>query len=263
MEYKERIYRGWMKGERWQSFTVAYRETDLWVGVNRGKGERIEAGEREGEIEGEMEEMKTFAYQVARDTREEMERYLAKDPGYARALTPYTAGIDAPGILQEMAEASRRAGTGPMSAVAGAVARRVGEALRVRFGTREVVVENGGDIYAEVEEPMEVAVFAGASPLSGRVGLEVPAGRWGICTSSGTVGPSLSFGKADAVMVVCRDCALADAYATAFANRVQRVEDIPGCVALMERQGDIAGAICIKDDRMGMFGEFPLKLFEV
>lgn len=236
-------------------FTAGYRETDLWVGVT---GEMGKTGEME-----RIQEMREFVCQVARETREEMEEYLARDPGYGRALRPYAPGADAPGILQEMAEASRRAGTGPMSAVAGAVARRVGEALRARFGTREVVVENGGDIYAEVEEPLEVAVFAGESPLSGRVGLEVGPGRWGICTSSGTVGPSLSFGKADAVMVVCRDCALADAYATAFANGVQDPGDVEECVEGMRRRGDIAGGVCIKGERMGVFGEFSLKFFEV
>ena len=110
-----------------------------------------------------------------------------------------------------------------MSAVAGAVALKVGENLKKRFGIKEVIVENGGDIYADLCQDMDISVFAGSSPLSEKVGLHIEAAYapLGICTSSGTVGPSLSFGKADAVMIVCSDVMLADTYATAFANTIQ------------------------------------------
>ena len=43
----------------------------------------------------------------------------------------------------------------------------------------------------------------------------------GICTSSGTVGHSLSFGKADAVCVKAKSVSLADAAATAIGNMVK------------------------------------------
>lgn len=100
--------------------------------------------------------------------------------------------------------------------------------LRREYGVGEVVVENGGDIYADVRRPLDVALFAGTSPLSERVGLHLPAGTHplGICTSSGTVGPSLSFGRADAVMIVCRDVLLADSFATAYANRIRSEADV-------------------------------------
>ena len=80
-----------------------------------------------------------------------------------------------------------------MSAVAGAVALKVGENLKKRFGIKEVIVENGGDIYADLCQDMDISVFAGSSPLSEKVGLHIEAAYapLGICTSSGTVGPSL------------------------------------------------------------------------
>lgn len=111
---------------------------------------------------------------------------------------------------------------------------------------------------------MDIAVFAGASPLSERVGLRIRAeeGPVGICTSSGTVGPSLSLGKADAVMVVCRDAALADTYATAFANEIQSADDIPACLKRMKQKEDILAAIAIKEDKIGISGIFELILFE-
>ena len=193
-----------------------------------------------------------------------MEVYLGADPEYATALRPYVPAPDAPSVLWEMADAARQAGIGPMSAVAGAIAQRVGNAVRARFGVEEIIVENGGDIYVALRKPMDLAVFAGESPLSRKVGVQIPAEATplGVCTSSGTVGPSLSFGKADAVMIVCKDCALADAYATAFANTIQTAADIPSCMERIGKRKEILSAICIKDDQMGLFGNFNLKLFE-
>ena len=147
--------------------------------------------------------------------------------------------------------------------VAGAVALKVGENLKKRFGIKEVIVENGGDIYADLCQDMDISVFAGSSPLSEKVGLHIEAAYapLGICTSSGTVGPSLSFGKADAVMIVCSDVILADTYATAFANTIQTAEDVQTCIEKIREQEDILAAIAIKDDKLGICGNFELKLF--
>lgn len=249
IEYRERTYRQCLTEARWRSFTVKYKETDLWIGVDR-------ASWRPG--------MPSRTLSLVRALREEMDRYLDLDPGYAAALTPYPAGEGAPGIFREMSRVALLSGIGPMSAVAGAVARRVGETLQRVFACREVLVENGGDIYAAIEHPADIAVFAGASPLSGRVGLTIRPDRspLGICTSSGTVGPSLSFGKADAVTIVCRDCALADSYATAFGNRVQAEEDVDPCLEEIGKVPEILAAICIKGERIGIRGEFDLKIWK-
>ena len=120
-----------------------------------------------------------------------------------------------------------------------------------------MIVENGGDIYADLCQDMDISVFAGSSPLSEKVGLHIEAAYapLGICTSSGTVGPSLSFGKADAVMI------LADTYATAFANTIQTAEDVQTCIEKIREQEDILAAIAIKDDKLGICGNFELKLF--
>ena len=107
--------------------------------------------------------------------------------------------------------AAQAAGVGPMAAVAGALAEQVGQ--RLLKSTSEVIIENGGDIFIGARQILTVGVYAGGSPLSLKLGLRIdPAkGIRGICTSSGTVGHSLSFGKADAVCVLSDSCALADA----------------------------------------------------
>ena len=111
---------------------------------------------------------------------------------------------------------------------------------------------------------MDIAVFAGQSPLSERIGLHIPASDFplGICTSSGTVGPSLSLGRADAVMIVCKDVLLADSYATAMANRIQSVNDLQPVIDRIQNIPDILGAIAVKDDRMAICGQFELRLFK-
>ena len=234
--------------DRWSYFTIAYKETDLCIGVDRGSWQP---------------EIPVCAERFVRELRTDMDRWIGSHPDYAQALTPFQASGDAPGIFKEMSRVTQTSGIGPMSAVAGAVALKVGENLKKRFGIKEVIVENGGDIYADLCQDMDISVFAGSSPLSEKVGLHIEAAYapLGICTSSGTVGPSLSFGKADAVMIVCSDVMLADTYATAFANTIQTAEDVQTCIEKIREQEDILAAIAIKDDKLGICGNFELKLF--
>lgn len=193
------------------------------------------------------------------ELRRSMDAYLLMDPAYKAALTPYDAGLEAPDILKEMSRVSHKTGIGPMSAVAGAVAKHVADFL----GTKEVIVENGGDIYAKATNDMDISVFAGQSPLSEKVGLHIPAAAFpcGICTSSGTVGPSLSLGRADAMMIVCQDVLLADSYATAMANRIKTVNDLQPVIESIQAIPEIQGALAIKDDQLAVTGQYELRLF--
>ncbi len=145
-----------------------------------------------------------------------------------------------------------------MAAVAGALAARVGRALAPL--SPEIIVENGGDIYLKVAEPVTVALFAGKSPLSWRVGLKIdPAlSPLGVCTSSGTVGHSLSFGRADAACVVAADAALADAAATALGNRVPDAAAIAPALKWAETVAGIRGAVVIVGDKLGAVGDLEL-----
>lgn len=249
MEYKERSYRSRFSndGRRW--FCVKFLESDLWIGVDSGS------------YRASMEE-DVYAFLV--DLRRQMDAYLLMDPAYKAALTPYDAGLEAPDILKEMSRVSHKTGIGPMSAVAGAVALRVAVFLKEKFGVEEVIVENGGDIYASVAEDMDISVFAGQSPLSEKVGLHIPAAAFpcGICTSSGTVGPSLSLGRADAMMIVCQDVLLADSYATAMANRIKTVNDLQPVIEQIQNIPEILGTLAVKDDKLAVCGLYELRLFK-
>lgn len=244
MEYKERSYRSRFSNDERRWFCVKFLESDLWIGVDKGS------------YSASMEQ---DVYTMLVELRRSMDAYLLMDPAYKQALTPYDAGLEAPDILKEMSKVSHKTGIGPMSAVAGAVAKHVADFI----GSKEVIVENGGDIYTKAGSDMDISVFAGQSPLSEKIGLHIPASAFplGICTSSGTVGPSLSLGRADAMMIVCKDVLLADSYATAMANRIKTVNDLQPVIDRISNIPDILGAIAVKDDRMAITGRFELRLF--
>lgn len=249
MEYKDRNYRSRFAGDNRRWFSVKFLESDLWIGVDSGSY---------------SQSMEADTYTLLVDLRRAMDAYLLMDPQYKAALQPYDAGLEAPDILKEMSRVSHKTGIGPMSAVAGAVALKVAEFLKSKYGVKEVIVENGGDIYADATADMDIAVFAGQSPLSEKVGLHIPSSAFpcGICTSSGTVGPSLSLGKADAMLIVCRDVLLADSYATAMANRIKTVNDLQPVIEQIQNNPEILGALAVKDDKLAVTGLYELRLFK-
>jgi hypothetical protein len=157
-----------------------------------------------------------------------------------------------------MARAAAAAGVGPMAAVAGAIAENVGKGLLSR--TKQVIVENGGDVFARTRQPVIMGIYAGSSPLSGHIGLRVGGGDTpiGVCTSSGTIGHSLSLGAADAVCVVSPSCAVADAAATAIGNQLDSAADISKAIAFGRGIGHVNAVVIIVGDRIGCWGAVEL-----
>jgi ApbE superfamily uncharacterized protein (UPF0280 family) len=148
-----------------------------------------------------------------------------------------------------------------MAAVAGAIAEMIGNELRARFDLREIVVENGGDLFIAVEETLSISVYAGLSSLSEKIAIQIDPGRspCGLACSSGTVGPSLSFGKADAAAVLAPSAAAADAWATALGNRIRRAEDLAAALPwVLAAENTLlpgpTGALAILGDRMAAMG---------
>jgi ApbE superfamily uncharacterized protein (UPF0280 family) len=187
--------------------------------------------------------------------RTQLEEHIAAHPEFRSALTPLEAPAGPlPDLLAAMYTAGQVAGVGPMAAVAGAVAEFVGQALRTL--SREVLVENGGDLYLDVTDEVVVGLFAGESPFSGRVALRIRAADspLAVCTSSGTVGPSLSYGMADAAVVVGRPTALADAVATALGNRIHSTDDLQTAAEWAVALPGIRGAVTVLGDRLAAAG---------
>jgi len=235
-----------MHGERFTSFIVTCLETDLWVGINPSSFKT---------------EIPDFALKKTRELRSVLDNYISSHPLFLTSLIPLPRDLLAHPVIQNMIDATNISDTGPMSAVAGAFAQYIGEAILKKFSVKEIIVENGGDIYLSIQDDLEVGVFAGNSPLSNQLAVTIPGiySPLGLCTSSGTVGHSLSFGKADAAMIACSNTALADAFATRFGNEVKMPADIPAAIKLSESFPEILSILLIAGDQLGVRGKFGIK----
>jgi ApbE superfamily uncharacterized protein (UPF0280 family) len=186
--------------------------------------------------------------------RHELERYIARDPFFAITYDPYTPE-DGGKVVGRMAGAGRRAGVGPMAAVAGAIAWSGVEAMAAA-GASFGVVDNGGDIALVTDREIRVGLHAGASPLSDRFAFLVPPGGGirGVCTSSATVGPSVSLGIADAVTVFSPDVASADAWATAICNELTPENRD---VLQRLRGGEVTAVVAVMGEEILSWGDPP------
>jgi ApbE superfamily uncharacterized protein (UPF0280 family) len=237
-EYRERRYRDQLRDERLVAFEVAVKETDLFILADSNLTTLAEAA----------------IYQV----RGPLEGYIANHPELLYSLVPLPDDPLAPLIARQMLAAAQTCGVGPMAAVAGAIAEAVGRALLRE--SSEVVVENGGDCFVQVASPLEMGIFAGGSVLSEKLALRLRPERTplGVCTSSGTVGHSLSFGCADAVTVMAPSAAVADAAATRIGNQVKRRGDIDRALATAQEIEGVLGVVIIIGDTVGAWGEVEL-----
>ena len=200
------------------------------------------------------------ALDLVRHYRNQLENYIARMPDFQSAMSPLPLDRLAPALVQEMYRASSAAGVGPMAAVAGVIAEFVGLGLLERQGVSEIVVENGGDIFLQRRVAVTVAIFAGPSPLSNTIGLRLRAEQTplGICTSSATVGHSISLGRADAVTVLAGSAALADAVATRIGNETKKDRDINQALALAATITGVRGVLVIKGKNLGVWGDLEL-----
>ena len=233
--YEPRTYRHWVKAKNLISFNVVVKETDLYIRASTN--------------------LKRKAHKLVVKYRDILERYIERYPDFLTSLKPLPTDDNAPHIVKEMLLATARAGVGPMASVAGAIAEFVGNEL-LDF-TPEIIVENGGDIYLKSQTKRIIGIYAGESPLTGKIGLEIEGEDTplGICTSSGTVGHSLSYGRADAVVVVSKSATLADAAATATGNLITQPDDIPTGIEFARGIEGLAGVLIIQGKDMGLWGK--------
>ena len=237
-EYQPRTYRHWTKGRDLVSYNIAVKETDLYVRTATN--------------------LKSKAERFVLKYREPLEKYISLYPYFYTSLEPVTAVKGAPRIVKEMVEASAKVGVGPMAAVAGALAEFVGKELLAY--SPEVIIENGGDIFLKSLKKRVIGIYAGNSPLTGKIGIEIEPKDTpiGVCTSSGTVGHSLSFGKADAVTILAKSSLLADAAATAICNIVQTSDDITRAIEFARTIDGLQGISIIIGNKIGIWGRVKI-----
>lgn len=235
----KRFYREQIKTAGKFSFQVQIEESDLFIVCDR--------------------DLQALAFDALKEARRQIEEYITQDPVFRETLKAHMVPADSPEIIRWMASAAELYQVGPMAAVAGAVARFTGEKLDPHC--QYLMIENGGDIYLKSNQPVTFHVWAGEdSPFRDRLRYRVnPEGKsLGICTSSGTIGHSLSFGKADAVVTMAEDPALADAAATAIANKITGTGKIQGEIEKEKDRGLLKGLIIVIEDKLGMWGEMEI-----
>jgi ApbE superfamily uncharacterized protein (UPF0280 family) len=156
-----------------------------------------------------------------------LEDYIKEHPRFLFSLEPVPVAEE-PEVARLMAKAAKKADVGPMAAVAGVLADLAVQDM-VAAGCKVAVVENGGEVSAVSNQPIDIAFAAGDEPLSREMGFRLKQFPLGVATSSGRFSHAFSFGDADAVTIFAVDAGLADAAATAVANTITG-DDVQGVI---------------------------------
>lgn len=233
-----RQYRQRVRSQDLVTFRVTVKETDLLVSAER--------------------DLQQEATSAVWKYRHLLEWYIAKDPGFKDSLAPYRVDPMAPQIVKEMAEAAAKVGVGPMAAVAGAISECVGRELSSI--SPQIILENGGDIFLMTRMERIASIFTESPLLPSFIDFRIRPEKTplGIGTSSGKEGPSLSLGRADAVMVVSPSAALADAAATAAGNLVRSKKDIRKALDFLRGIPRVTGGAVLVDGEIGLWGDLEL-----
>lgn len=234
----ERYYRDWVSHKDLVNFNVKYKDSDLSISAESNFHDKARHS--------------LISY------RKQIQNYISSHPDFETSLEYVPSSEDAPFIIKEMCRFSKKVNIGPMASVAGAISEFVGKDLS-KYSSN-VIVENGGDIYVDTTKERIISIYAGESPLSGKIGIKVSARSfpYGVCTSSATVGHSLSFGTADAVVAISPSSILSDAVATAACNRVKKEIEIEESIDYAKGVEEVKGVIIIRGKEVGSWGEIEL-----
>ena len=238
MTYQPRTYRNNTGSCDLVSFSAAISQTDLFISADK--------------------DLTKEAENSIKRLRSDIEGYINLYPGFETTLTPAGSDNKAPSVIKKMIKAAKSCNVGPMAGIAGAIAEGVGKDL-LRFSS-QVIVENGGDIFIASKEARIAGLYAGRSKFTNKIGIRIEPGLTpcGICTSSATVGHSLSFGKADAVVVLSRSVALADCSATALCNIISNKDDVDKVISHGKQIRGVNGILIVMGDTLGAWGDVKL-----
>jgi len=204
--------------------------------------------------------------------RNELKDYIINNPLFAKTLTPYNSNKSEstnliPKIVNLMINSSNIANVGPTATIAGTIAELSLEYL-MEQGSKYAIVENGGDIaflndYSD--KKIICGIYAGKSPLTGKIGLEFKSKKkncpLGVCSSSASVGYSISYGRSDCVTIIANQASVADGLATSIGNKVNGKLDSDaienGLTTAEEFREHFIGALIIVKESFGTIGKLP------
>lgn len=236
--YEKRFYRAWSNSVDLVSFNVIEKESDLFVMAEKN--------------------LEEIARRLLSKYRSKIEDYINKRPLFKTALSPIEPLGKEEDIIKNMIEASMLAGVGPMATVAGTVSDFIGKDLLEYSGN--VIVENGGDIFVKSSKERLFAIFAGESFFSRKIAIKIKPEKTplGVCTSSATVGSSLSFGNTDATVIISKNASIADAFATAVGNMVKNKSDVEKTLNFIKTKKEILGAVIVIKDKIAICGDIEI-----
>ncbi|MDI6759092.1 MAG: UPF0280 family protein [Candidatus Omnitrophota bacterium] len=239
-KYQRRFYRDWPRSKDLSSTRILTKETDVQIWTDKPLN-------------------KEFAQERIKYYRWQIENYITRDARFLTSLKPLSVELNASQIIKEISEQAKKANVGPMASVAGTIAEFLGRDL-IKKGYRQVIIENGGDIFIKTTRIRKVGIYSGRSKLWNKICLKIKPKDTplGICASSGTIGHSVSFGCADSVVIISKSASLADAVATATANRVNSKQEMQSALDFARSVKGVLGVVIILKNNFMSWGKVEL-----
>ncbi len=202
-------------------------------------------------------------HQYIQSIRNDLIKYCDNNKEFLLSLEPlkYT-GENPSEIIVKMYESSACADVGPMACVAGTISEMTLNHM-ISKGSEFSLVENGGDIAVINNEKVLCGIYSNNNILGNNMAFEIKARKkpLGICSSSGKVGHSISFGKSDCVTVISKSSSVADGFATRIANAVQGKDSETKIYNALETAENyrefFKSVLIISDKHVGSIGKLP------
>jgi ApbE superfamily uncharacterized protein (UPF0280 family) len=192
--------------------------------------------------------------------RQDLKRYIYTHQDFINRLEPLDNNLKTKSeIVNMMDYASRISNVGPMATVAGTISEMSLNYL-IKKDTKLSSVENGGDIAIINNRSMVCGIYSNTIKDIG-FKLKPRTKPLGICTSSSTVGHSISFGNSESVTVVGSHASICDGLATRIANDVYGESDEDGMEGGLESAEGYReyfdGVLITIGDLVGTVGRLP------
>lgn len=202
--------------------------------------------------------------QFIKNERKQLEKYIQKYPEFKLSLEKLINPNpeNNPEIINLMYKTSKEVKIGPMASVAGTISELSLNHL-IKQNTKTSIIENGGDIALINDKKIICGIYSNNEILGNQIGFKLKPNKKpiGICTSSGKIGHSISFGNSEAVTIISNSASLSDGLATKIANEVKgntNQEAVENALDYSESYKDLfKGALIISGDSIGTIGKLP------
>ena len=195
--------------------------------------------------------------------RSDLKNYITINRDFLLSIEPLKLDAESlPLIIRTMHESSLIADVGPMACVAGTISELSLNYL-MQNNSKNSIIENGGDIALINDKTTICGIYSNNKVLGNEIAFQIKPQKdsLGICTSSGKIGHSISFGSSDSVTVIGKSAAIADGLATRIANDVvgETSEDkVSNALETSENFKEFfKGALIISQDHIGTIGKLP------